>query len=71
MCKTQSTHNEAGAVHEAALDLAEAGLMSKRTMRAFDEMCQRIVNDTNDAGSLQNKIKIIATQRLNRTSGNG
>ena len=27
------------AAHEAALDLAEAGLMSKRTMRAFDEMC--------------------------------
>ncbi len=27
------------AAHEAALGLAEAGLMSKRTMRAFDEMC--------------------------------
>ena len=26
-------------VHEAALGLAEAGVMSKRTMRAFDEMC--------------------------------
>ncbi|MDE2912538.1 MAG: hypothetical protein OXL68_06400 [Paracoccaceae bacterium] len=26
-------------VHEAALGLAEAGLMSKCTMRAFDEMC--------------------------------
>ena len=26
-------------VHEAALGLAEAGLMSKRTMREFDEMC--------------------------------
>ena len=26
-------------VHEAALGLAEAGLMSKRTMRKFDEMC--------------------------------
>jgi len=26
-------------VHEAALGLAEAGLMSKRTMRRFDEMC--------------------------------
>ena len=25
--------------HEAALGLAEAGLMSKRTMRKFDEMC--------------------------------
>ena len=27
------------AAHEAALGLAEAGLMSKRTMRSFDEMC--------------------------------
>ena len=27
------------AAHEAALGLSEAGLMSKRTMRAFDEMC--------------------------------
>ena len=27
------------AAHEGALRLAEAGLMSKRTMRAFDETC--------------------------------
>ena len=27
------------AAHEAALGLAEAGVMSKQTMRAFDEMC--------------------------------
>ena len=27
------------AAHEAALGLAQAGLMPKRTMRAFDEMC--------------------------------
>ena len=27
------------AAHEAAMGLAEAGVMSKRTMRAFDEMC--------------------------------
>jgi len=27
------------AAHEAALGLTDAGLMSKRTMRAFDEMC--------------------------------
>ncbi|MCY3873055.1 MAG: DNA-binding transcriptional regulator [Rhodobacteraceae bacterium] len=26
-------------VHEAALGLAEAGVMSKRTMRGFDELC--------------------------------
>ena len=33
------------AAHEAALGLAEAGLMSKRTMRAFDEMCLTPVED--------------------------
>jgi putative transcriptional regulator len=27
------------AVHETALGLAEAGVMDKRTMKAFDEMC--------------------------------
>ena len=27
------------AAHEAAVGLAEAGVMSKRTMREFDEMC--------------------------------
>ena len=27
------------AAHEAALSLAEAGIMSKQTMRVFDEMC--------------------------------
>ncbi|MCY4094763.1 MAG: DNA-binding transcriptional regulator [Gammaproteobacteria bacterium] len=27
------------AAHEAAMDLASAGLVSKQTMRAFDEMC--------------------------------
>ncbi|MCY4559379.1 MAG: DNA-binding transcriptional regulator, partial [Chloroflexi bacterium] len=33
------------AAHEAAQGLAEAGLMSKRTMRKFDEMCLTPVRD--------------------------
>ncbi len=33
------------AAHEAALGLADAGLMSKRTMRKFDEMCLTPVRD--------------------------
>ena len=33
------------AAHEAALGLAEAGLMSKRTMRKFDEMFLTPVRD--------------------------
>ncbi len=31
--------NLLGAVHETALGLADAGVMDKRTMKAFDEMC--------------------------------
>ena len=33
------------AVHETALGLTEAGVMAKRTMRAFDEMCLTPVED--------------------------
>ena len=33
------------AVHETALGLAEAGVMDKRTMKAFDEMCLTPVED--------------------------
>ena len=33
------------AVHEAALGLAEAGLISKRKMRKFDELCLTPVED--------------------------
>ena len=33
------------AVHEAALGPAEAGAMSKRTMREFDQMCLTAVED--------------------------
>ncbi len=37
---TKQYRSEAlAAAHEAALGLAEAGVMSKRTLRAFDEMC--------------------------------
>ena len=33
------------AVHETALGLSEAGVMGKRTMKAFDEMCLTPVGD--------------------------
>ena len=43
---TKQYRSEAlAAAHEAALGLAEAGLMSKRTMRKFDEMCLTPVRD--------------------------
>ena len=43
---TKQYRSEAlAAAHEAAQGLAEAGLMSKRTMRKFDEMCLTPVRD--------------------------
>lgn len=33
-------------VHETALGMAEAGAMSKRTMKAFDEMCLTRIMET-------------------------
>ena len=37
-------------VHEAALGLAEAGLMSKQSMRKFDEMCLTPVKEMTPEG---------------------
>ncbi len=33
------------AAHEAAMDMVEAGVMSKQTMKGFDEMCLTPVED--------------------------
>ena len=47
---TKKYRSEAlAAAHEAALGLAEAGLMSKRTKRKFDEMCLEPVRDMTSA----------------------
>ncbi len=37
--KTQYKSEASASAHEAALGLAEAGVLSRRTMREFDEMC--------------------------------
>ena len=42
----QYKSNTLAAAHEAALGLAEAGLLSKRSMRVFDEMCLTPVEET-------------------------
>ena len=43
---TKQYRSEAlAAAHEAALGLAEVGLMPKRTMRRFDEMCLTPMQD--------------------------
>ena len=61
-------------VHEAALDLAEAGLMSKQTMRKFDEMCLTPVKDMTPADIRALRLREHASQAvfaryLNVTTG--
>ena len=62
------------AAHEAALGLAEAGVMSKRTMRKFDEMCLTPIEDMapEDIRALrlrENASQAVFARYLNVTTG--
>lgn len=62
------------AAHEAAHGLAEAGLMSKQTMRAFDEMCLTPVGEMTpeDIRALrlrENASQAVFARYLNVTTG--
>ena len=62
------------AVHETALGLAEAGIMGKRTMKAFDEMCLTPVEDLSPERIRQIRLREKASQAvfaryLNVTTG--
>ena len=62
------------AAHEAALGLADAGLMSKQTMRAFDEMCLTPVGEMTpeDIRALrlrENASQAVFARNLNVTTG--
>jgi len=62
------------AVHETALGLAEAGVMGKRTMKAFDEMCLTPVKELSPAQIRQIRLREKASQAvfaryLNVTAG--
>lgn len=62
------------AAHEAAGGLAEAGVMSKRTMREFDEMCLTPVKDMTpeEIRSLrlrENASQAVFARYLNVTTG--
>ena len=62
------------AAHEAALGLADAGLMPKRTMRAFDEMCLTPVQEMTPADIRALRLRENASQAvfaryLNVTTG--
>ena len=61
-------------VHEAALGLAEAGVMSKRTMKAFDEMCLTPVEDlapeeVREIWLRENASQAVFARYLNVTTG--
>ncbi|MCY4213228.1 MAG: helix-turn-helix domain-containing protein [Gammaproteobacteria bacterium] len=62
------------AAHEAALGLAEAGLMPKRTMRAFEEICLTPVEEMapEDIRALrlrENASQAVFARYLNVTTG--
>lgn len=62
------------AAHEAVMGLAEAGLVSKRTIRAFDEMCLTPVEEMSPADIRALRIRENASQAvfaryLNVTTG--
>ena len=52
------------AAHEAALGLVEAGLMSKRTMRAFDEICLMPVEEMAPADIRALRLRENASQTV-------
>ena len=62
------------AAHEAALGLSQAGLMPKRTMRAFDQMCLTPVEEMapEDIRALrlrENASQAVFARYLNVTTG--
>ena len=61
-------------VHETVLDMTEAGVMSKRTMKAFDQMCLTPVEDMapEDIRALrlrENASQAVFARYLNVTTG--
>ena len=62
------------AAHETALGLTDAGVMAKRTMRAFDEMCLTPVEEMTPKDIRELRIREHASQEvfaryLNVTTG--
>ena len=72
---TKQYRSEAlAAAHEAALGLAEAGVMSKRTMKIFDEMCLTPVEDMaperiREIRLRENASQAVFARYLNVTTG--
>ena len=68
--KKQYKSEPLSAVHETALSLTEAGVMPKRTMKVFDEMCLTPVEDRSleSAGSEAGRTSTRPTPRSHRAS---
>ena len=61
-------------VHETALGMTEAGVMSKRTMKAFDELCLTLVEDMpperiREIRLRENASQAVFARYLNVTTG--
>ena len=61
-------------VHETALDMTEAGAVSKRTMKAFDEMCltpveEMVPEDIRAVRLRENASQAVFARHLNVTAG--
>ena len=52
------------AVHETAVGLTESGVVAKRTMMAFDEMCLTPVEDMSPEAILELRIRENASQAM-------
>ena len=64
---TKQYRSEAlAAAHEAALGLHEAGVMSKRTMRKFDEMCLTPVREMTPEDIRALRLREHASQAVSR-----
>ena len=72
---TKQYRSEAlAAAHEAALGLAEAGVISKRTMKEFDQMCLTPVEDLapeeiREIRLRENASQAVFARYLNVTTG--
>ena len=61
-------------VHETALGMVEAGVMSKRTMKDFDEMCltpveEMVPDDIRTLRIRENASRAVFARHLNVTTG--
>jgi putative transcriptional regulator len=72
--KKQYRNNIMASVHETAEDLHEAGLMDKRTMRQFDELCLTPItpltpDEIRNIREQENVSQVVLANYLNVTKG--